>query len=550
MGFAEGIEEILDYRSDITVLKDGSMRVQETIAVNCQGNQIRHGIYRDFPTTYRDAYGNRYRVGFVIERIQRDGVDEDYHLEKRSNGQRVYIGSQDVFVQPGLHTYTITYLTDRQLGFFKDHDELYWNVTGNGWVFPIRQASARVHLPTGISDDAIRVEGYTGSTGSRQKDYTAAFDLDHAVRFETVHPLGAYEGLTIVVSWPKGFVEEPTARERLGYFLRDNMIYIMLIMGLFGLFGYYLWAWNQVGRDPKKGTIIPRYQPPDGLTPAALRFIAKMGFDHKALTCAVIDLGVKGAVDIIEDDREHAIRKKTVDDGSFSLEEAAVYHALPEGILSLKNTNYLEVESVLTNCKGALASQYEGRYFKTNTRYLVGGIILTVGFWAGAFAIGKFQILAVIIAALISLGLTFVFYRLLKAPSAFGRRLMDQIEGFKMFLATAEKERLNVLYPSGRTPQLFEEYLPYALALDVEQAWADRFDDVLARASADGTSYRPAWYYGNAWSPYHAGRFASHLGGAFSHAIAASAVPPGSSSGSGGGGFSGGGGGGGGGGGW
>jgi uncharacterized membrane protein len=155
--------------------------------------------------------------------------------------------------------------------------------------------------------------------------------------------------------------------------------------------------------------------------------------------------------------------------------------------------------------------------------------------------------LMVLLAALIVLNL--LFYRLLKAPTLTGRKVMDQIEGFKLYLTVAEKDRLNLLNPPERTPELFERYLPYALALEVENEWGEQFAEVLARAGAGGQPYTPVWYTGS----YHGlgnSRFVSDLGGAFPGAISSSAAAPGSDSGSGGGGFSGGGGGGGGGGGW
>jgi hypothetical protein len=142
-----------------------------------------------------------------------------------------------------------------------------------------------------------------------------------------------------------------------------------------------------------------------------------------------------------------------------------------------------------------------------------------------------------------------LFYHLLKAPTLLGRRMMDQIEGFADYLSVAEKDRMNFHNPPERTPELFERFLPYALALGVEQAWSEQFSDVLARAGqAQGNRsghYSPRWYSGRSFDG-NFGNFASDLGSGFSGAIAAASTAPGSSSGSGGGGSSGGGGGGGG----
>jgi uncharacterized membrane protein len=144
-----------------------------------------------------------------------------------------------------------------------------------------------------------------------------------------------------------------------------------------------------------------------------------------------------------------------------------------------------------------------------------------------------------------------VFYHLLRAPTQSGRQLMDQIEGFRLYLSTAEEERLKVLHPPEKTPELFERYLPYALALDCENEWNAKFATVLAAAAAAGAA-APLWYSGSRWDNGSTGGFTDSLGRSLASSAAAAATAPGRSSGSGGGGggFSGGGGGGGGGGGW
>jgi hypothetical protein len=125
-------ERILSFDSRIEVNPDAGMLVTETIKVLSTGEQIRRGIFRDFPTTYKDRTGNHYMVGFTVQEIMRDGKPEAWHTENLSNGVRVYMGRKEHLLPSGEHTYTLTYRTDRQLGFFKDHDEFYWKVTGNG----------------------------------------------------------------------------------------------------------------------------------------------------------------------------------------------------------------------------------------------------------------------------------------------------------------------------------------------------------------------------------------------------------------------------------
>jgi len=167
------------------------------------------------------------------------------------------------------------------------------------------------------------------------------------------------------------------------------------------------------------------------------------------------------------------------------------------------------------------------------------------GLWALSSAVSLLA--APVLAALIFINV--LFYHLLKAPTLSGRKVMDEIEGFKLYLSVAEEERLNLLNPPDKTAQLFEKYLPYAMALDVENEWSEHFAGVLAEAEMGG-EYCPTWYTGRSWSGMDGRSLASSLGGAFAGAISSASSAPGSSSGSGGGGSSGGGGGGGGGGGW
>jgi hypothetical protein len=159
---AEAFERILSFHSDIAVHHDASMTVRETIRVMSEGQEIRHGIYRDFPTHYKDFLGNRYIVGFAVMKVLRDGTPEPYHIDHISNGERIYIGDKDTLLSPGEYTYTLEYTTTRQLGFFKDYDELYWNVTGNGWRFKIERASTSVVLPGEASRHVISTAAYTG----------------------------------------------------------------------------------------------------------------------------------------------------------------------------------------------------------------------------------------------------------------------------------------------------------------------------------------------------------------------------------------------------
>ena len=631
-----GGEAIPLFQSDITVNQDGSMFVKETIKAVCMGNEIKRGIYRDFPTRYRDRLGNKYVVDFTVMEVTRDGNPEPYSIENISNGKRVKMGSADVFLNPGTtYTYTLTYKTDRQLGFFEKHDELYWNVTGNGWPFPIGRVMAVVTLPKKVPASDIKLEAYTGPEGAEGRDYKAYIDEYGRSVFYTTQGLGPSEGLTIVVGWPKGIVTPPTAAMQTRWFFRENASAFAGLIGLLIVFVCYYFTWAKVGKDPRKGTIIPLYEPPDGLSPAAMRYVVRMGYDNKCFAAALINMAVKRYLKISEEKNVHTVTKDKVDETTLSPEEQGVALALFDGgdSLELDDSNYKKVSAAIADVKTSLKSRYGKGYFSRNGQYLIPGIALsiltlaastalmppdkaaTIGFlgvwlagWSfgtaflvlmvvrgwqalargtGAgefkscasagcvslfalpflageffalFMLGRESSIAFMLFVLVLAGVNYLFYELMRAPTVKGRALLDQIEGFRMYLSVAEADELNMMNPPEKTPEIFEKYLPYALALGVEQQWAERFARVLEAASVGGQPYQPVWYSGRDFMHVGTGAgiggFASALGGSISGAIASSSSPPGSSSGfssgggGGGGGSSGGGGGGGGGGGW
>lgn len=565
-------ERVLSYDSQIEVFKDASVIVTETISVISEGDQIKRGIYRDFPIAYQDNKGQRYFVTFDIQSVTRNGAEEPYHTERAGNGVRVYIGDADVFIPDGEHTYKITYKTERQIGFFPDHDELYWNVTGNGWVFAIESASATVKLPGTVQKEDITATLYTGAQGSVDKNATWNINDDSTVSFKTNQVLGAYEGLTIVVGWPKGAVMAPTASQNFWATVRANLDFIIGVLGVVVVFGFYFFAWSRYGRDPKKGTIIPLYESPQGFSPAFLRYVTKMGSDNKAFAAAIINMGVKRALTVTEvkeglfKKTSYVLNKAEVKDnkagsskGKLSQEEALLNDKFFSGGMTfeLKKSESTTIYKIVNEFSSSLKSQAGKRYFHRNIPAIVIGIILTAATTAGAiiaaanvrFSVGSpLEILfwpAMIITLVI---VNVVFGVLMKRYTLEGRKLADEIEGFKQFLKVTEKDRLAFHNPPQQTPELFEKMLPYALALGVEHEWAQQFAQVFARLKDQGVQYAPAWYYGSTLTNFTPTAFASSVGNTFSGVVASSATPPGSSSGAGG--SSGGGGGGGGGGGW
>lgn len=627
--FAETGERILSFDSQITVVPDGTVLVRETIKVNATGNRIRHGIYRDFPTKYKDRLGNDYTIGFSIVAAELDGFAETYRTEPQANGVRIYFGDSKYFVQPGEHTYIFSYAVNREIGFFPDHDELYWNVTGNNWDFPIDSATATVILPP-IVRAAVRETGaYTGFQGERGQDFTTSKDDNGNLTFQAAD-LKRRQGITIVVTWPKGLIAAPTTQQQLNWFFHDNQGAFVGLSGTVVVFFYFLLAWMKVGRDPKPGTIVPLYEPPDNLSPTAMRYLKHMKFDDKAFSAGMIGLAAKGYLKIRRDEslQYQLVKNESYNpsDKKLSADESLLAREIFEDSLHI----YLSQENrpILNRARTAISlslkTAMENVYFVTNSKYMWPGVILTVLFiggliltqanfstfaalfmtvwltgWTagvaalltavykawrtaikgdsvvvgggalfltlfsipfiagecfGAFMLYKAAAIPTFVSVMGMLACNVVFHFLLKAPTAAGRQLLDRIDGFKLFLSAVDGDRLKRFDVPTKTPELFERFLPYAFALDMEQHWAEQFSQVLSTAagstSSSSNSYCPSWYVGGGFGAASALAFTQSFGSSFSTAVSSSTAAPGSSSGGGGGGSSGGGGGGGGGGGW
>jgi uncharacterized membrane protein YgcG len=629
------IERIVSFRSDISVERDGTIRARETITINAQLNEIKRGIFRDFPTIYPDGV----HVAFEVVSVKRDGQDEHYALESLDNGVRVRIGNAAVLLDPGYHLFEIEYTTDRQLAFFETFDEFYWNVTGNAWQFRIDEAEATVHLPPGAR--IIKHAFYTGAQGAKGQAARAIPVDDNTIVFRTTEILGANEGLTIGVGFSKNAVAEPTAEDRLWYFLRDHTVLGAFAIGLVVLFGYFGVVWVLGGRDPPGGTIVPSFEPPEGLSPASLRYVERMGYDSKMFSANLLAMAAKGFLTVKTNENDTYTLKRTgksAKEARLAPDESEIARELfahGDNTVPLVQASHKQVSKAIGALTRWLSLHFDNGYVLGNWSLFWPGLIIAAlttiaiiwfsddGFgalgmilWvtvsaAGAFAFGlgciaswkdvlwpshgnKGSLFLAIMLLLPFAAFTamtigamffvfdrvpwytpvlvwvlivalFVFRRLLKAPTIEGAKLLTAIKGFRLFLTTAEENRLRELNPPQVTPQLFERFLPYAIALDCELAWGKKFEADATRAGmtpAQIQSYQPVWYSSTSSHDFSSSTFASSVGSALATATASASVSPSStsyssgsssssfSSGSSGGGSSGGGGGGGGGGGW
>lgn len=610
-------ERILAYHSDITIAADGSMDVTESICAWVQNRQIKHGIYRDFPTDYRDTLRNRYQVGFTVLGATLDGEPVEWHAAKRGNGERVMIGDADGYLPRGEHLFTLSYHVNREIGFFDDHDEFYWNVNGTGWTLPIEAISADVHLPAAVPAGQLKATGYTGIRGSRQQALTTTLH-DGGAYFAATQALGLHENLTIALAFPKGIVTQPSLTQRAAWLLHDNHNALQGMLGLVLLWMYYGIAWRLFGADPDGGPKIALYEPPDGDSAAALRFVREMGYDANCFTAGILGIAAKGGLSIekIDEKKFAATRTEKFDATRLRPDEQSLFYTLFGGgpRVEFDQAQRTRIADACRKHHNALRKAFRNRNFRSNSLFVLPGILLTIAImWKFSHAAGigiagslipavgygglaawcgysvwreSFRgggkigwgvwwnlaffalmsvlwlwrwgstegfVLSVVVVVLIATNVAFVEW--MKAPTRAGARLAKRIDGFRWYLGVAEKQELDSRYRPESNPKLFSTYLPYALALGVGNAWAERFAHALTPAQMRDA--QPTWYpggYGGYTDFSGTGlvNFTNSLSTSFSAAVASATVAPGGGSGAfgSGGGFSGGGGGGGGGGGW
>ena len=439
-----------------------------------------------------------------------------------------------------------------------DKDEVYWNATGNYWQFPIERASSTVTFPLGA--DIFETAAYTGGFRQSGSDYTAE-TAGNQVNFQATRTLRPGEGLTVAASIQKGIVDPLSdARLRELWWIRNGGMIILAVGGLL-IFAYYFVAWSLIGRDPPKPPVFARYEPPTGYSAAATHAIYHRGLKDKDwLTAMLMQLSTDDFIDIEAEKKTTTITQiefpRQCKDGAKLLE----YLGLSTGrSVVMDGKTDSKLFKGVYKFGSHLMKQYGRDYYRSNLGWSFLGIGATIALLIFLFnadvARGPIVVGMIIALALMSA----LFLWLLPAPTGKGNTIRAEIEGFRLYLKTAEKDRINTANPLGDEPplmsvELYERFLPYAVALGVEKPWTDYFETVLPKEAKE---YQPSYARG---SRITSGRnpidFNKSLSKALTAGVAAAAPVSqssssgGFSSGSSGGGFSGGGGGGGGGGGW
>lgn len=469
--------------------------MREAIAFEFRGSH--QGIYRTIPVRYS-------RGGFDYA-LRLDGIrvfDENVQplrSEVLRRGGYVRIKAWVPDAVNVTKTVIIAYRVRRGLFEVEDHEELYWNATGNEWEVPIRQAEVLIASPPGVPLDNVRSVAYTGFYGVAGSDY-AEERADNFITIRTTRALRAREGLTVAIAWPPGAVPGGGLWRETAWFFEDNWPLALPLLGVAAL----LWTWSAYGRDPAMNrSVKPEYAPPDGIMPAeAGALVTERGYPRD-VSATLVDLAVRGYFRIeqagdAEGEPDFLFRRLRTATGDSSLRplEALILSRL-FGSDSSRATRLLsevrrDYDNVFPPLRDELyrALVLDGLFPSSpgvvRSEWLVAGIALLA--LAGVVAVWSSDWLGVRPFTLaVGLGLTgavvCAFAPLMPRKTLRGAQMLIQVRGFQDFLERAEKDRL------ARMPaDTLHRWLPWAIALGVSERWIFNFDGLKVDA--------PTWYVG------------------------------------------------------
>jgi uncharacterized membrane protein YgcG len=498
---------INDFASQIALDTEGTLHVTETLTVLF--DTAYHGIEREIPVSYRRPTGEKLSVSFRLKSVEADNAPAQYTTRHSGGNVIIRIGDPDRYIT-GTHTYVISYSVGRAILFHDEYIQLYWNVTGNDWRIPIEHASAVVTLPDTVPAADASSISYVGYYGSSARGGQGVVDDSGRLIFETGY-LSPGEGLTIDVSMPRdqAGIAAPTTWQKIGWFLSANKYAALPILALIGMF--LLWFYK--GKDPAKGTIAPRFEPPRGMHAGEVGVLIDDRADLRDITAMVIGLAVKGYLTISEVSDEDVgladkvkrvfgrsgptdyefVKQKDPDTGLTKV-EARLFGAIfdsgnPDSrtLSSLENKFYKVLPQLKSDLYAGLVKKglYASNPERVRRSYSTMGMLVVflgvaVGIWASSLYLG----VAVAACGVIILAFTPIMPRRTNK----GTEALRDVLGLSEYIRRAEVEQMEFHDAPEKNPQLFEKLLPYAMALNLTSIWSKQFEGLLKEP--------PNWYMG------------------------------------------------------
>jgi len=493
---------IARFDTQMSVAQDGVSTVTERIDVVFEGTF--HGIYRDIPIEYPGPHGSNYTLFLKVTGVT-DGEGNRLKYESSTqNGNRhlkIYIPD----AVNATRTVEIHYTVTNAVRWFDDHDEMYWNVTGNDWPVPIESASASIVFPPNAAGE-LRAQAFTGVYGS-QGQRAGVKVSGNTVSVETMDPLSMREGLTADVYITKGVLTQPSRLTQAIWFLRSNIIVLLPLWAFIVMFVF----WWTKGRDPKPDiSVAPMYEPPKGMTPAEVGTLVDDVVHPRDITSTLVDLAVKGYIKIEEKESKtlvfshrdyifHLLKPQSEWTALEPHERVMLNHMFAGGVTEvhlsdLKNQFYVAIPTMKDNILGELKGK--GMYSvdpESAHAYVLAGVLFTAAPFVLVQVFGAGSIFdspgLLVAAGIVAVLVIFLFARIMTAKSRKGVDTKVEILGLQEFINRVDADRLKRM-----PPDTFEKVLPYAMALGIENRWAKAFQGVAQNP--------PNWYVGP--TPYMA----------------------------------------------
>ena len=487
---------ITNFASNMEVAQDGTLTVREHLAIAFEGRF--QGIYRDIPIQYPGPHGSNYTLFLTVTGVT-DGEGRKLKYDSSVQGDNRHL---KIYIPNATNTeklVEISYTVKNAVRWFDDHDELYWNVTGNDWPVPIDSAMAIILFPPGTVNN-LRAQAFTGVYGSEARDATAVVN-GNVVKVTANNSLEMREGLTADVYITKGILTQPSQLTFAIWFLRSNVI-VLLPLWAFVVMFFFWWT---KGRDPKADiSVAPMYEPPKDMTPAEVGTLTNDQVHPRDITSTIVDLAVRGYLKIEEVESKvllfshrdytfHSLKPPSEWASLEAHERLMLNRMFADGrpdirLSELRNHFYTAIptmkEDILAQLRG------KGMYSvdpDSAHAYVLAGVLFTALPFVIVQLLGWASILdsigLLIAAGLIALIIVLLFARIMPAKSLKGVRTKIEILGLQEFINRVDADRLRRM-----PPDTFEKILPYAMVLGIENRWAKSFEGIVQNP--------PTWYVG------------------------------------------------------
>ncbi len=548
---------ITHFDDELNVAPDGTMTVHEHLVIYFNGEY--HGIYRDIPIQYPGPHGSNYTLFLSVTSVT-DGWNHNLKYQSSVKGDYRHLKIYIPDAVNASRTVDINYTVKNAIRWFDDHDELYWNLTGNDWPVPIDDVNASILFPPGAVNN-LRAQAFSGIYGAAEQNATVVVN-GNLVKVQSNEPLSMREGVTADVYISKGVLTEPSKLTFAVWFLRSNIVVLLPLWAFIVMF--FLW-WTK-GRDPHPDTsVAPMYEPPKGMTAAEVGTLIDDRVHPRDITATLVDLAVKGYVKIEEtrtmpfsgsppavpttrqgmlgeavsmlpmlfshrDYTFHLLKGRDTWSSLQPHERLMLNHMFgggvsqasalrdglagarfEEGPVKLSSQESAVLDSMAADSEQVRLSELRNHFYsaiptmkedilaelKGKGMYLVDpdsahayvglGVLLS----AAPFVILQWLHIADVVGApglligsgIVAVIIVFLFARIMTAKSLKGVRTKVEILGLQEFITRVDSDRLKRM-----PPDTFEKILPFAMALGIENHWANAFKGIVQNP--------PTWYVG------------------------------------------------------